>query len=97
MAKPLVAPRGLVAKAVAGAAIALFWCFSALSTVGLASLTTAVGAVTSPAMAGDKDRDRGKKGDGDRRRRRRAAVATVGNGSGGKALGTTRAHHKPKL
>jgi hypothetical protein len=68
MGNGIVASRGLLAKAVAGMAIALFWCVSAISTVGVASLATAVSAVT-PAWAGDRDR-KGSRGDGDRKRSR---------------------------
>ena len=51
MGDKIVASRGLLAKVVAGMAIALFWCVSAISTVGVASLATAVSAVISPASA----------------------------------------------
>ena len=68
MGNSIVASRGLLAKVVAGTAIALFWCVSAISTVGVASLATAVSAVTSPASAGDKDR---RHRDGNRNRHRR--------------------------
>ena len=63
-------PRKLLAKVVAAAAIALFWCISAVgttigTTVGVTSLATAVNVATSmPAEAGYR---RGRR----RRRRRR--------------------------
>ena len=68
MGNSIVASRGLLAKVVAGTAIALFWCVSAITTVGVASLATAVSAVTSPASAGDRDR---RNRDGNRNRQRR--------------------------
>ena len=72
MGNSIVASRGLLAKVVAGMAIALFWCVSAISTVGVASLATAVSAVTSPAWAGDRDRrNRNGNRDGNRNRHRR--------------------------
>ena len=64
------APRKLLAKVVAAAAIALFWCISAVgttvgTTVGVTSLATAVNmAASMPAEAGYR---RGRR----RRRRRR--------------------------
>ena len=94
MGNSIVASRGLLAKVVAGMAIALFWCVSAISTVGVASLATAVSAVTSPAWAGDRDR---RNRDGNRTETATVAnavavvAATVGSGTGGRDLGGIKA------
>jgi len=66
------APRGLLAKAVAALAIAVFWCISAVGTTvgittGVASLAAAVTAATSTTAEAGRRRRR-------RRRRRRNNV-----------------------
>ena len=67
-------PGKLLAQTVAAIAIAVFWCISAVGTIGttlgVTTLATAINAATSaPAEAGR--RYRGGRYRGDRRRRRR--------------------------
>jgi hypothetical protein len=60
-----------LAQVVAAVMIALFWCLNAVATTaGMTTLATAVGAVTSPAEAGDRRR-RGRRRSRGRRRHRR--------------------------
>ena len=56
-----------LAQAVAAVVIAVYWCVTAIGTVGVTSLAAAVSAVT-PVNAGERRRN---KDDGNRRRRRR--------------------------
>ena len=69
MGNSRVNSRGMLAKAVAAIAIALFWCINAFGTLVVTALGTAASAVTTPAQAGERHRNRNR--DGRRRRQRR--------------------------